>query len=444
MKAVSHYISNSGSRNMILNNSVSGSDENVTDEYSFLYHQKRNQIQKRLKYFFMNPIDKWKTKGRFPYKLALQIIKIIFVTMQVFVIGKEKGQLLSHQNNMMITFRELFLKDWDPAREVVTYPPPTGPYAVYTKNDFYSTIDYAIKAYSNITLNGLGSFGHTEKVNKVSPIFINFTEFSSGHNFPFNFSYTYDFQKVTKSQVIDVNFPPGDQYWENFSIEKMLKNKHNEINFDTLLSFTLQFDIRTIYMSNIEYKSQPICYQIRVLINFDNNLHDGQIPISLDGKSYLKPCHGNINNTTFIFPLNLVLIIMVIILCLTSLALCLRSFVNGLLLRKETCAFFQEYYALKISFKEQIVFVDFWIVVILCNDILLIFGSVFKFHNYQNNRTLLYLDWEVLFGLNILLVYIGILRYLSFFSKYNVIILAVKGAVPDILRFTLCAGIIYR
>ena len=80
---------------------------------------------------------------------------------------------------------------------------------------------------------------------------------------------------------------------------------------------------------------------------------------------------------------------------------------------------------------------------ILCNDILLIFGSIFKFVEYQNNTTLISVDWSVLFGFNILLVYAGLLRYLSFFPKYNILILAVKRAIPDILRFTLCAAILY-
>ena len=41
------------------------------------------RLQRRLKYFFMNPCEKWKAKKKFPWKLILQIIKIIFVTFQV-------------------------------------------------------------------------------------------------------------------------------------------------------------------------------------------------------------------------------------------------------------------------------------------------------------------------------------------------------------------------
>jgi len=50
-----------------------------SDEYVLLERKMRN----RLSFFFMNPIEKWKTRRRFPYKFVIQIIKIILVTLQV-------------------------------------------------------------------------------------------------------------------------------------------------------------------------------------------------------------------------------------------------------------------------------------------------------------------------------------------------------------------------
>jgi len=50
-----------------------------SDEYVLLERKMRN----RLSFFFMNPIEKWKTRRRFPYKFVVQIIKIILVTLQV-------------------------------------------------------------------------------------------------------------------------------------------------------------------------------------------------------------------------------------------------------------------------------------------------------------------------------------------------------------------------
>lgn len=43
-------------------------------------------LRKKLRFFFLNPIEKWQTKRRLPYKFAIQVIKIFLVTYQVFYI----------------------------------------------------------------------------------------------------------------------------------------------------------------------------------------------------------------------------------------------------------------------------------------------------------------------------------------------------------------------
>lgn len=37
----------------------------------------------KLRFFFMNPIEKWEAKKQIPYKFLVQVVKIFFVTIQV-------------------------------------------------------------------------------------------------------------------------------------------------------------------------------------------------------------------------------------------------------------------------------------------------------------------------------------------------------------------------
>lgn len=46
-------------------------------------------------------------------------------------------------------------------------------------------------------------------------------------------------------------------------------------------------------------------------------------------------------------------------------------------------------------------------------------------------------------GLGILLVYLGLFRYFRFFPKYNVLILTLVTAVPNLVRFMSCVLILY-
>ena len=42
-----------------------------------------DQMRRKLKFFFMNPCEKFWARGRKPWKLAIQILKIAMVTVQV-------------------------------------------------------------------------------------------------------------------------------------------------------------------------------------------------------------------------------------------------------------------------------------------------------------------------------------------------------------------------
>lgn len=83
-------------------------------------------------------------------------------------------------------------------------------------------------------------------------------------------------------------------------------------------------------------------------------------------------------------------------------------------------------------------------IVICFNDVFIIIGSAIK-EIIETRSTYGDLwDYGSLFlGIGALLVWIGMLRYLGFFKTYNVLILTLKGALPNVLRFLLCASLIY-
>ena len=52
-----------------------------TFETPLAYREQR--LRGKLKYFYMNPCEKYRVKRRFPWKLLMQLAKIILVTVQV-------------------------------------------------------------------------------------------------------------------------------------------------------------------------------------------------------------------------------------------------------------------------------------------------------------------------------------------------------------------------
>ena len=111
-------------------------------------------------------------------------------------------------------------------------------------------------------------------------------------------------------------------------------------------------------------------------------------------------------------------------------------------------------------------FLNLWYVLIIANDILLIAGSIIKelmeqqvifqknlkshrqtkiycVHILQHVSDFLWDICSVLLGTGNLFVWFGVLRYLGVFRTYNMLIITLKKAFPSVLRFLLCALLIY-
>ena len=59
-------------------------DNNINNnEGSDSFSLSAHQMRRKLRYYFMNPWEKYKAKKRIPWKLVFQIVKIIMITVQV-------------------------------------------------------------------------------------------------------------------------------------------------------------------------------------------------------------------------------------------------------------------------------------------------------------------------------------------------------------------------
>lgn len=61
---------------------MTGSEEQVKPG-AYYTPGMEDRLRRKLKFFFMDPCEKWKAKRRFPWKLGLQVLKILLLTIQV-------------------------------------------------------------------------------------------------------------------------------------------------------------------------------------------------------------------------------------------------------------------------------------------------------------------------------------------------------------------------
>jgi mucolipin len=57
----------------------------LDSEHHCQIDQLEERMRRKLRFFFMNPVEKWQAKRRFPYKFIVQVIKIVLVTAQVWI-----------------------------------------------------------------------------------------------------------------------------------------------------------------------------------------------------------------------------------------------------------------------------------------------------------------------------------------------------------------------
>ena len=388
-------------------------------------------LRRKCAFAFMDPIQKFIARRQTPWKLILQFAKIILITAQLLVFGQYRYAHTNYYSNNHVAFEHLFLKDWDPTREIHSYPPATGKYALYQKETFYEYFDYAAETFSKIENKTLVSMHR----NSTLKFCIN--------------SYwdvTMEDLQEDLNQLQEKCIEITDKELVNFNSHKYLKEHTFTVPWDLLLDMRLSFSINTKTLKKLSPINGPECFNFRIDIKFDNTDHDGQVTIEMVStpKHYACPTQVETPNDSGVYSIRILSAIVGLV-CLTSFVLCCRALIRGQLLSREVTAFFEKNYEIKLTTGETMQFLNLWYVVICINDVLIIIGTILK-EMIENERRTNNDLWDLCstcLGVGNLLVWMGMLRYLGFFKKYNVIMLTVREAIPNILRFTCCLSIMY-
>lgn len=403
---------------------------------------REEKLRRKLKFFFMNPVEKWNYKQRFPYKLLVQLFKVIIVTIQLCLFAQHRAFYIDYIFNNKIVFSHLFVENWDPAREITTYPPQTGVLGAYKTAEFFSLIDFAVKNYANLD-EAIGDYSYTEEDNSMAPGQFCFRHFKQCRIFGFNESYSIN-SKVLKT-CIDINITKNEA--QNFSAEEFFQENNILIDFSSFLDGSLSFGIKTVNLNSAGPMAPPDCFRFNVSLIFDYKIHDGRIKIFLDLETFRLHCNGNTDfegNASLESLIHSIVNCFVIVACLLSGYLCIRSVYRAQCLRRKTVQFFNERYNKEVSFKGQCEFLSLWYVTMIISDFVIIIGSALKEKIEKNEFS--GDEWNtcsVILGVGNFLIWFCILRYLCFFKTYNVIILTLKVAAPSLFRFMVCVCLIY-
>ncbi|XP_032157852.1 mucolipin-2 isoform X2 [Mustela erminea] len=399
-------------------NAMAHLDSEVTEEC----------LREDLKFYFMNPCEKYRARHQIPWKLGLQILKIVMVTTQLVRFGLSNQMVVAFKEENTVAFKHLFLKGYSGTDE------DDYSCSVYTQEDVYESIFFALSQYRQLKNISLGTLGYGENEDNRIGLKVCKQHYKKGTMFPSNETLNIDSDIEKDCVHLDLSKSPQD--WKNSSFFRL--------EFYRLLQVEISFHLKGIDLQTIHSRELPDCYVFQNTITFDNKAHSGKIKIYFDSEAKIEECKdlnisGSIQkNTQYV----LVFDAFVIVICLASLILCTRSIVLAFRLRKRFLDFFLEKYKRRVCDADQWEFINGWYILVIISDLMTVIGSILKMEIKAKNLTN-YDLCSILLGTSTLFVWVGVIRYLGYFQAYNVLILTMQASLPKVLRFCACAGMIY-
>ncbi|KAK7101278.1 hypothetical protein V1264_024080 [Littorina saxatilis] len=384
-----------------------------------------DKLRRDVTLFFMDPFSKIKFKVKkrcciyCPVKLIVQILKICFISGQMVQFGKQRSEMVEFIARTDTALKHLVLKDWSATYETMTYPPATGPFAVYTVDDLLDSIQYTWEKYYSLPATSLATISLLPDSSSGQPLplrlcnrFVNYEQFPNG---------TYVVRSGEESYCTDL-VPLEGQV--NYDIRAFLRQRNLNLTYSKLLDITLTFPFNTFHFNLMETQTGPTCFTVNVTVLFSNYKRSGQILISLRILTEERTCTGRIMSQDVeelvesVRAGSLVLNIIVILVCLLSSCLCGRSLHRARILKQKV----EKQYK-KLQMSDCMQFVNLWYVLMIVGDACIIAGSIFKsllefraISSSSSNSN----ACGMLLGLGGLMAWVGSLRYLDFFKGFSV------------------------
>ncbi|RUS71855.1 hypothetical protein EGW08_020389 [Elysia chlorotica] len=407
-----------------------------------------DELRKRNRLYFMDPITKLMYFHGFPWKLSLQIVKVVIITVQIIIFGSQRQSIVEFFEKSNLAFKHLLLKDWNPAYETMPYPPASGKYAIYNLGGLYDHMNFAMERYHMLPKQALAAMElNRDPAGIPYPIGLCYTA-NDVIRYP---NHTYIVRSGVVHNCTDVYPENGTIGNFTYDIQKFINATGLPIVFNRTLEIVLKMYVRTFHLNLLETRYGPTCYNDTIKIIYKNEQRSGQVSIDLTSLPSEVPCKTQImseaalDETKEVRVRFIALDAVVMVICSLSTILCARSLKRSNNLRLDTARFFKMQRK-PLSFSDHMEYINMWYVVIICNDVLTLIGSAFKIQLESRVFTISTANYELcsmLLGLGVLLTYCGILRYLGFFKSYNVLILTLKTSFPHVLRFLVCAICLY-
>ncbi|XP_064385515.1 mucolipin-3-like [Halichondria panicea] len=401
-------------------------------------------IKTKLKFYFLNPFEKWKfrDKRRFPWKLIMQVASIILVTWQVALFAHSKFALNDFLEGNKRTFTQLFVVH--PAPPLFSNPVPDPISVIYTNDALFQQLNFTANQYFYLEKIAAGPYGYEWSISEgnesiIPHLHLKIRMHEYGNIDPTTRTYDVSSKITTETHLITNKTDP---------INSALDWQRLQKNLTKILDFNLNFTVSSVYLTGAKV---PKCFQFNIALTIENNLEDGNLPVNMAVETKMSACNDSDMNpvdvdsgvlgnkeTTIVDSL-------VIVVSILSIILCGRSIASSFVLTNKVRRFFIVKFDWKLKLKHFFPLFNMWFVGIIVSNGLVVVGSIMKLTiAYTNPDSIVLVDiTSIMIGLAAFGQWCGLLRFLSYFDKYNMLLITLRLAMPSVVRFGVCAGILY-
>jgi mucolipin 3 len=413
-----------------------GSSANVED-------MEVEQMKTSLQFHFMNPFQKWRNakRRRFPWKLFVQLLNIILVTLQLIFFANTKLPLTQFVESNHKTFVHLFIEN--PADPTMYEPIPTPISTLYTVDQLYSQINFTTHRYYHLWEEALGQYGYSW-LDGGNP----FTDLNVLHMEVLQFDDS-SIDPATKTAHFS-----HEEHWHQYVLNEdissgFLNKSELKSNLTSIQKMRIKFDLSSIYVSQ---HTAPKCFLFHVEIMITNDIASGSMPVCMTLKTQQSACHNHTNaepiggsNKYNMIGLE-ALDILVGIFATISTIMHLRSLVKSAYFAQIVRAFFLQKFSYRLKWKHLMPLFNLWFTGVILGNCLATVGALLRliisFEPSTDSMNMVDIT-SIIVGLAVFAQWCGILRFLSYFDKYNMLLLTLRLSIPSVARFFVCAGILY-
>ncbi|XP_011405686.2 PREDICTED: mucolipin-2-like isoform X2 [Amphimedon queenslandica] len=391
-------------------------------------------MKSELKFHFMNPFQKWKydKRRRFPWKLLVHMIVITLVTIQLCVCAEERRELKTFVFNNRDTFNDLFIIKpiANDRHDPLNYYGKASAGTIRKIEDLWGQINHTIITYYSIKTIAIGpyQYGSEDDSNTLPPpLILDLILF--------------DYKNSTTTISIS----------KDADIHELLYDNGVSRSVTNIDSMTFKFNLSSFYKDQNFY----LCATFHIEIELKNNVIDGTMPVYLRAESEFDPCEDDDGDqkrlnyrgsTQHDSVLLAVLGSLVLLFTIISTAQCIRSLVTSARFTKRVKNFFLKHFNYKLSLSEYLPLYNVWFMGVICSNVLVVVGTImFLFTAFINEGALFELSdvSSIIFGMGVFFQWLGLLRFLSYFDKYNILLITLRLAIPSVIRFMVCGFIFY-